>query len=219
MCIGMERYYTDYWASTLYLHSLFKKMMGLSTLHVDLCNDTLLCFAGTMELGNDGAEKTGGLSNSTSGPSMGNCDPEDISSLKEICMLLGTSNFPSSAPQNAARHIKQAFPCFCKESSDYKNDCLTSEAASAECVQYMIQDCVGENMKILPTTQKDDDTAHSAIDPFWPFCMYELRGKCNDEECQWQHFEHHAWRKSKHTKHAMTSVSGLLHIQSISCHY
>jgi hypothetical protein len=168
---------------------------------------------GTMELGNDGAEKTGGLSNSTSGPSMGNCDPEDNnSSLKEICIPLGTNNlvFPSSAPQNAARHIKQVFPWFCKESSDYKNDCLTRDAASevTECVQDMIQDCVGENIKIVPTTQKDDDMADSVIDPFWPFCMFELRGKCNDEECQWQHFEHHAWRKSKHTKHAMTSVSG-----------
>lgn len=26
-----------------------------------------------------------------------------------------------------------------------------------------------------------------SIDPFWPFCMFELRGKCNDDECPWQH--------------------------------
>ncbi|KAK4279916.1 hypothetical protein QN277_011615 [Acacia crassicarpa] len=26
-----------------------------------------------------------------------------------------------------------------------------------------------------------------AVDPFWPLCMYELRGKCNDDECPWQH--------------------------------
>jgi hypothetical protein len=177
-----------------------------------------------MELGNDGPEKTGGLSNSSSGPSMGNCDHEDtISSLKEICMPLGTNNlaFPSSAPQNAARHIKQAFPWFCKEASDYKNDYLTSDTSSevTEYIQDKIQDCVRENIKILPTTQKDNDMAHSLIDPFWPFCMFELRGKCNDEECQWQHVEHHAWRKSKHTKHVMTSVSGLLYVQSISCHF
>ncbi|RCV18802.1 hypothetical protein SETIT_3G332500v2 [Setaria italica] len=161
---------------------------------------------GTMELGNDGAEKTGDLSNSSSGPSMGNCDHEDtISSLREICMPSGTNNlaFPSPAPQNASRHIKQAFPWFCKEASNYKNDYLTSDTSSeaTECVQDMIQDCVRENTK-------DSDMAHSLIDPFWPFCMFELRGKCNDEECQWQHVEHHAWRKSKHTKHAMTSVSG-----------
>ncbi|XP_028778112.1 uncharacterized protein LOC114734641 [Neltuma alba] len=26
-----------------------------------------------------------------------------------------------------------------------------------------------------------------AVDPFWPLCMYELRGKCNNDECPWQH--------------------------------
>ncbi|KAI7745738.1 hypothetical protein M8C21_017546 [Ambrosia artemisiifolia] len=25
------------------------------------------------------------------------------------------------------------------------------------------------------------------INPFWPLCMFELRGKCNDDECRWQH--------------------------------
>ncbi|XP_062092706.1 uncharacterized protein LOC133798443 isoform X2 [Humulus lupulus] len=26
-----------------------------------------------------------------------------------------------------------------------------------------------------------------AVDPFRPLCMYELRGKCNNDECPWQH--------------------------------
>ncbi|WCJ19563.1 hypothetical protein M5689_001848 [Euphorbia peplus] len=26
-----------------------------------------------------------------------------------------------------------------------------------------------------------------AVDPFWPLCMYELRGKCNNDQCPWQH--------------------------------
>ncbi|GFZ14886.1 hypothetical protein Acr_24g0010760 [Actinidia rufa] len=30
-------------------------------------------------------------------------------------------------------------------------------------------------------------TCHLAIDPFWPLCMFELRGKCNNDECPWQH--------------------------------
>jgi hypothetical protein len=171
-------------------------------------------FTGTMELGSDGAEKTGDLSNSSNGPSMGNCDPEDnISSLRGLCMLLSKNNlsFPSSAPQNAARHLKRAFPGFCKESSHDKNDCLANVTASEarECAQDMIQGCVRENVNIVRATQTDNDMTHSGIDPFWPFCMFELRGKCNDEECQWQHAEHHAWRKSKLTKHAFTSVSGL----------
>ncbi|KAL1806071.1 hypothetical protein ACET3Z_029139 [Daucus carota] len=30
------------------------------------------------------------------------------------------------------------------------------------------------------------------IDPLWPLCMYELRGKCNDDECPWQHVRDHS---------------------------
>ncbi|KAL9365388.1 hypothetical protein Peur_043261 [Populus x canadensis] len=30
-------------------------------------------------------------------------------------------------------------------------------------------------------------THNVAVDPFWPLCMYELRGKCNNDECPWQH--------------------------------
>ncbi|KAK3136797.1 hypothetical protein QOZ80_5BG0442590 [Eleusine coracana subsp. coracana] len=176
----------------------------------------MITVEGTLELGSDGAdctEKTGDLSNLSSGPSMGNCDAEDnISSFRELCIpsSMNVPCFPSSAPHNAARHIKWAFPGFCKESSHEENDCLTNDASSeaTEHVQYMILDCVRENVNMLSATQADSDMAHSGIDPFWPFCMFELRGKCNDEECQWQHAEQHPWRKSKHTKHALTSASG-----------
>jgi hypothetical protein len=176
----------------------------------------LMYCAGTMELGSDGVdctEKTCDLSNSCSDPSMGNRDPEDnISSIRELCtpLSMNSFSFPSSAPQNAASHIKWPFPGFCKESSHDENDCLTNDAASeaTECVQDMIQDCVRGNVNIHRTTQTDNEMSCSGIDPFWPFCMFELRGKCNDEECQWQHAEHRSWRKSKHTKHATASVSG-----------
>lgn len=30
-------------------------------------------------------------------------------------------------------------------------------------------------------------TSTLAIDPFWSLCMFELRGKCNNDECPWQH--------------------------------
>ncbi|VAI13993.1 unnamed protein product [Triticum turgidum subsp. durum] len=165
---------------------------------------------GTAELANDGAdcvEKMSGLSNSSNALSMGNCDPEDnISSLGELCAPSSVNSliFPSSAPLNAAKHIKWVVHGFCK------NDSITSNVASDAMVsgQYMIQDRVEENLKMVSTATKDKDMVHSGIDPFWPFCMFELRGKCNDEECQWQHIENHAWRKSNHTKHAMSSVSG-----------
>lgn len=33
------------------------------------------------------------------------------------------------------------------------------------------------------------DSRNVAVEPFWPLCMYELRGKCNDNECPWQHLK------------------------------
>ncbi|XP_078429149.1 zinc finger C3H1 domain protein isoform X2 [Wolffia australiana] len=36
-----------------------------------------------------------------------------------------------------------------------------------------------------------------SLDPYWPLCMFELRGKCNDDECQWQHFKTQKRQKTK----------------------
>ncbi|KAI3757991.1 hypothetical protein L6452_05537 [Arctium lappa] len=33
-----------------------------------------------------------------------------------------------------------------------------------------------------------------AINPFWPLCMFELRGKCNDDDCRWQHLKDYSSR-------------------------
>ncbi|KFK36849.1 hypothetical protein AALP_AA4G179700 [Arabis alpina] len=32
-------------------------------------------------------------------------------------------------------------------------------------------------------------TCNLKVDPFQPLCMYELRGRCNNDECLWQHFK------------------------------
>ncbi|EFH56066.1 binding protein [Arabidopsis lyrata subsp. lyrata] len=32
-------------------------------------------------------------------------------------------------------------------------------------------------------------TCNLKVDPSWPLCMYELRGRCNNDECPWQHFK------------------------------
>ncbi|KAL7228845.1 hypothetical protein ACSBR2_007518 [Camellia fascicularis] len=37
-------------------------------------------------------------------------------------------------------------------------------------------------------------TCNLAIDPFWPLCMFELRGKCNDDECSRQHVKDYSRR-------------------------
>ncbi|KAA8534236.1 hypothetical protein F0562_031753 [Nyssa sinensis] len=37
-----------------------------------------------------------------------------------------------------------------------------------------------------------------AVDPFWPLCMYELRGKCNNDECSWQHLRDYSGGNMNH---------------------
>lgn len=34
------------------------------------------------------------------------------------------------------------------------------------------------------------------VDPFWPLCMFELRGKCNSYQCPWQHIRDSSGRGS-----------------------
>ncbi|KAK1297944.1 hypothetical protein QJS10_CPB14g01497 [Acorus calamus] len=36
-----------------------------------------------------------------------------------------------------------------------------------------------------------------AIDPLWPICMFELRGKCNDDKCSWQHAKDYSQGNNK----------------------
>ncbi|XP_049933710.1 uncharacterized protein LOC116254780 isoform X2 [Nymphaea colorata] len=38
----------------------------------------------------------------------------------------------------------------------------------------------------------DTEDCNLEIDPFWPFCMFELRGKCNNGQCPYQHVRHYA---------------------------
>lgn len=37
------------------------------------------------------------------------------------------------------------------------------------------------------SSEESSYSCSPAVDPFWPLCMYELRGKCNNDECPWQH--------------------------------
>ncbi|XAR66309.1 hypothetical protein NMG60_11012493 [Bertholletia excelsa] len=32
-------------------------------------------------------------------------------------------------------------------------------------------------------------TSNPTVNPFWSLCMFELRGKCNNDECPWQHIK------------------------------
>lgn len=46
-----------------------------------------------------------------------------------------------------------------------------------------------------------------SIDPFWPLCMFELRGKCNNEKCQWQHVKDLAENVKQHDDSARAGMA------------
>lgn len=53
-----------------------------------------------------------------------------------------------------------------------------------------------------------------SLDPFWPLCMFELRGKCNDDECPWQHLK--CQNRQKTNPVASTNLSSGIHLLQVS---
>ncbi|KDP44997.1 hypothetical protein JCGZ_01497 [Jatropha curcas] len=62
----------------------------------------------------------------------------------------------------------------CINSGDVQQSILTSNS-------------VEESVREVCENENGSFTCDLAVDPFWPLCMYELRGKCNNDQCPWQH--------------------------------
>ncbi|QCE12869.1 hypothetical protein DEO72_LG10g4119 [Vigna unguiculata] len=65
-----------------------------------------------------------------------------------------------------------------------------------------------------------DDSSYgnsAAVDPFWPLCMYELRGKCNNDECPWQHAKDYGVENIQHTDSNNTDCQGRLPLHQQNC--
>lgn len=108
----------------------------------------------------------------------------------KITSELAVSPFvlPSSTLRNACVHFKQVV----NSSDDVYN------------ARYEGIDMSNE----LEQTREDTGVWGPQVDPFWPFCIFELRGRCNDEECRWQHVKDFEWRKFK-PENSLKSPSGL----------
>lgn len=52
-------------------------------------------------------------------------------------------------------------------------------------------------------------TTGPAVDPFWPLCMYELRGKCNNDECPWQHVKDYSTTDMSPHQHDNSEIAGM----------
>ncbi|KAK7295701.1 hypothetical protein RJT34_18612 [Clitoria ternatea] len=56
-----------------------------------------------------------------------------------------------------------------------------------------------------------------AVDPFWPLCMYELRGKCNNDECPWQHAKDYGDGNIQHSDSNTADCQGRLPLHQSNC--
>ncbi|CAK7325646.1 unnamed protein product [Dovyalis caffra] len=90
----------------------------------------------------------------------------------------------------------------------------------SEDIQYdlVIANSKEESLGDVCGTEIGTFTHNVAVDPFWPLCMYELRGKCNNDECPWQHvrdFSDHNAHQNQHddSDGADCQVGLLLHQQ------
>ncbi|XP_042387873.1 uncharacterized protein LOC121979974 isoform X1 [Zingiber officinale] len=68
------------------------------------------------------------------------------------------------------------------------------------------KDARPKSQKVICKPDKTDDSTNvsgvssscdNSIDFFLPFCMFELRGKCNNDECPWQHVKQNSKRSLK----------------------
>ena len=125
-------------------------------------------------------------------------DPKDKFPKREIDQL--TASFPFSPPfvlRSAFGHMKvtSVFSSVGLHTRDQHN-CIDGT--------HNEEDASARSNKILPTAWTANLTlgtvrdafgktssyaCNLSVDPFWPLCMYELRGKCNNEECAWQHIK------------------------------
>lgn len=62
-----------------------------------------------------------------------------------------------------------------------------SNSAGSTEIRSSILSSSSETLMTICAGKVGSYTSTLAIDPFWPLCMFELRGKCNDNECPWQH--------------------------------
>ncbi|XP_054801394.1 uncharacterized protein LOC129305366 isoform X2 [Prosopis cineraria] len=65
------------------------------------------------------------------------------------------------------------------------NSCHGSIRTESSSMLAMTMPTAGWNL----ASEESSYSYSPAVDPFWPLCMYELRGKCNNDECPWQHIK------------------------------
>ncbi|KAK7394229.1 hypothetical protein VNO78_14751 [Psophocarpus tetragonolobus] len=106
-----------------------------------------------------------------------------------------TGNIPPLIFRSAFSNLRGMFPfnsskLLSKNAFIHANDFQNENATILSSDEMKCSNVPEISMPITIGNLLSDDSSYgysSAVDPFWPLCMYELRGKCNNDECPWQH--------------------------------
>lgn len=74
-----------------------------------------------------------------------------------------------------------------RDQQSQENDIYNEEGARVSSDKIQRNSAIANANKDLSRREFGSCTCNPTVNPFWPLCMYELRGKCNNDECPWQH--------------------------------
>lgn len=128
-------------------------------------------------------------------------DDGDNKYQENCCKSLITSNLRS-----AFQHVKNKTHFGISESHkrfreyDSNIDGNTSPDSANEEKETLATNLADHTCKDLFESVPSSYSCAAPVHPNWELCMYELRGKCNNDECPWQHIKDHSIKKTSHHK-------------------
>ncbi|XP_042954237.1 uncharacterized protein LOC122290554 isoform X2 [Carya illinoinensis] len=107
-------------------------------------------------------------------------------------LLNSVSSSPPSIVRSAFCHLKVMSPIGLvelqtRDQQSQDNDIYNEESAHVNSDKIQSNSAIANAIKDLSGREFGSYTCNPTVNPFWPLCMYELRGKCNNDECPWQH--------------------------------
>ncbi|XP_015963018.1 uncharacterized protein LOC107486953 isoform X1 [Arachis duranensis] len=133
--------------------------------------------------------------------------------------------FPSLIFRSAFRELREISPFYPNQFQN-KNDFIhtnDSENRRITCLSYDEMKWSNLLEVSVPVTvgnllsEESSYSCSSAVDPFWPLCMYELRGKCNNDECPWQHVKDYDDGNLHQEQHINSNNPGRLPLHQQNC--
>ncbi|XP_019419369.1 PREDICTED: uncharacterized protein LOC109329917 isoform X2 [Lupinus angustifolius] len=93
------------------------------------------------------------------------------------------SHLKKMLPFNSNKFLSKNISIHANDGENENATCLTSDETKWN-------NMLVNSMPVTVGNLLSEESSYScspAVDPFWPLCMFELRGKCNNDECPWQH--------------------------------